>query len=87
MKLLAVTAATLLVGVLPATVNAAVVDPVGYTEDFCRLRRSGVANQDAIQRAVMSNIDYTRDTVSIDGTDLDVKLGAHGTSLLCPDYL
>ena len=86
MKLLVVTAAALLAAASFASVSAAVVDPVGYAETYCRLRRSGRTVQDSIRVAVNSNIDHSRTAVQVDGRDLDVRLSEAGASLLCPDY-
>jgi len=73
---------------MAAPMQAAVVNPLGYAETYCQLRGRGVNNQDAIQRAVNLNIDFSKEpTVLPDGTDLDIRMGALGARELCPQYL
>ena len=83
----AVSTATLLVAVQSVTAHAAVVDPVAYTVDYCRLRAEGKTQQQAVRFAVMSNIDHSREATMLpDGADLDIRLGYHGIMELCPEF-
>ena len=87
MNLTAALTASLLAVVPSATALAAVVDPVDYAVKYCELRAAGVKRNDAVQRAVMTNIDYSREaTVLPDGVDLDVRLGYYGVKELCPEF-
>ena len=73
---------------MAAPMQAAVVDPVGYSVTYCQLRGSGTSNQRAIESAINQNIDFTKEaTVLPDGIDLDIRLGTLGVKELCPQYL
>ena len=87
MNLTAVATTSLLAVAPSATAIAAVVDPVEYTVDYCRLRAEGQTQEQAVRFAVMSNIDHSKEaTVLPDGADLDIRLGYHGIMELCPEF-
>ena len=70
---------------VPAT--AAVVDPVGYAVTYCNLRQRGLTYQDAMERSINLNIDFSKEATTLpDGIDLDVRLGTLGVKELCPQY-
>ena len=67
--------------------NAAVIDPMGYAQDYCALRRSGRSFGAASEAAVSRNLDTSRQAYVLDdGQDLDVVLSAEAVRLVCPAY-